>query len=58
VVKIESVVLCALGEECPTNDLSSSFLEQTFHYAMSFRAEKEGLVLRFRDQFKGNDDKV
>ncbi len=55
-VKIESVVSCALGEECLTNDLSSSFLEQKFH--ISFRAKKEGLVLRFRDQFKENDDRV
>jgi len=50
VVRIESVVLCAVGEEYPTNDFSSSFLEQTFHYAMSFRAKKkESLVLEFRD---------
>ncbi len=48
-VRIKSVVLCAIGEECPTNDLSSSFLEQTFHYAMRFRAKKEGLVLEFKD---------
>ncbi len=48
-VRIESVVSCAIGEECPTNYLLSSFLEQTFHYAMIFRAKKEGLVLEFRD---------
>ncbi len=26
-VKIESVLSCAVGEECPTDDLSSSFPE-------------------------------
>jgi hypothetical protein len=45
VVRIESVVWCAVGEECPIDDLLSSFLQQTFHYAMSFRSNARTLVV-------------
>jgi len=58
VVSINSVVLYVVKDTCPINGFSSYFLEQAFHYTSSFRARKEGLVLRFKDQFKGNDDKV
>jgi hypothetical protein len=33
-------------------------LEQAIHYTISFKAWTEGLVLRFKGQFKGSDDKV
>lgn len=56
VVIVESVISCVVGEECSTISLSSSFLEQAFHYITNFKVRKEGLMLGFKDQFKGSDD--
>ncbi len=58
VVISESVISYVDGEEHPTIDLSSSFLEPTFHCAMNFKVGKKDLMLGFKGQFKGNDDKV
>jgi hypothetical protein len=58
VVRIKSVVSYVVEEACPINGFSSCFLEQAFHYTISFWARKEGLVLGFRNRFKRSDDKV
>ncbi len=58
VVIVESVISCVVGEECPTISLSFSFLEQAFHCVTNFKVRKEGLMLGFKDQFKGNDNIV
>jgi len=58
VVISESVISYVDGEERPTIDLSSYFLEPTFHCTTNFRVGKKDLMLGFKDQFKGNDDKV
>ncbi len=58
VVIVENVISCVVGEKCPIVNISSSFMEQTFHYTINFKVGKEGLMLRFKDQFKGSDDKV
>jgi hypothetical protein len=42
VVRISSVVSYVVEEACPNNGFSSYFLEQAFHYTISFRAGKEG----------------
>jgi hypothetical protein len=34
------------------------FLPGAFHCTMNFKVKKEGLMLGFKDQFRGNDDKV
>ncbi len=58
VVRINNVVSYVVEEACPINGFSSYFLEQAIHYTISFKAWTEGLVLRFKGQFKGSDDKV
>jgi hypothetical protein len=39
-------------------NVSFFVFKQNFCCAMSSRAKEEGLMLEFKDQFKGNDDKV
>jgi hypothetical protein len=46
------------GEKCLIVNVLSFVFKQIFHCAMSSRAKEEGLMLEFRDQFKGNDDKI
>ncbi len=57
-VIVYSVASCVVGKESPIIGLSSSFLKQTFHCTMNFKVGKEGLMLGFKDQFKGSADKV
>lgn len=46
------------GEKCLIVNVLAFVFKQIFHCAMSSRAKEEGLMLEFRDQFKGNDDKI
>jgi len=50
------LISCVVGEECPTIGLSYTWSIIPLCY--EFRVGKEGLMLGFKDHFKGSDDKV